>query len=130
MPVDFLGVGWKFPVEVQAGVASMASHEESIRQSMWIVLTTSRGERVMRPDFGCGLSDLVFSLNNPNTAGLAAYEVRHSLQQWEPRIEVLGIAVNSAGRGEILEIHIEYRILDTNSRQNLVFPFYLKRSEG
>jgi uncharacterized protein len=125
MAVDFLGVGWNFPVKVEAGVAHMSAYEESIRQSMWIILTTSYGERVMRPDFGSGLNDLVFSLNNSATAGLAAYHVRHSLQLWEPRIEVLEVTVQSIKGEDALNIHVEYRIHATNSRQNLVFPFYL-----
>jgi phage baseplate assembly protein W len=130
MSTEFLGVGWNFPVRVDKGSVRMAAYEESIRQSIWIILSTSRGERAMRPEFGCGLNDLVFALNNAATVGQAAYEVRHALELWERRIELLGIVVNSAGRGEILEIHIEYRILSTNSRYNLVYPFYLKRSEA
>ena len=130
MPAEFLGVGWSFPVEVDQGSARMAAYEESVRQSIWIILGTSRGERVMRPDFGCGLNDLVFSLNNASTAGMVAYEVRHALELWERRMELLTVNVTSAGRGEILEIHIEYRIPKTNSRYNLVYPFYLSRGEA
>jgi uncharacterized protein len=102
MAVDFLGVGWNFPVKVEGGVAQMAAYEESIRQSMWIVLTTSYGERVMRPDFGCGLNDLVFALNNSATAGLAAYQVRNSLQMWEPRIEILDVSADALKGEDIL----------------------------
>lgn len=129
MPAEFLGVGWSFPLEVQDGKVRMAEFEESVRQSIWTILSTSRGERVMRPEFGCGLSDLVFSLNNAATAGLAAYEVRHALDLWEPRIETTSVAVTSGGIGEFLEIYIEYRILRTNSRYNLVYPFYLRRRD-
>jgi uncharacterized protein len=129
MPAEFLGVGWIFPLEVQDGKVRMAEFEESVRQSIWTILSTSRGERVMRPEFGCGLNTLVFSPNNAATAGLAAYEVRHALDLGEPRIETTSVAVASTGGGELLEISIEYRILQTNSRYNLVYPFYLRRGE-
>jgi len=126
MPVDFLGVGWNFPVKVEGGLARMAAYEESIRQSIWIILMTSQGERKMRPGFGCGLNDLVFSLNNAATAGLAGYEVRRALKLWEPRIQLLDVSVYNAKAQDTLSISIEYKILQTNSRQNLVFPFYLR----
>jgi phage baseplate assembly protein W len=127
MPADFLGTGWSFPVEFEAGSARTAQYEESIRQSIWIILGTSRGERVMRPQFGCGIHDYVFGTSSPQTIGLVASEVRQALVTWEPRIEVEEIRVRSAGRGEVLEILIEYRVRATNSRENLVYPFYLER---
>src|ERR1700712_1579433 len=98
MPADFLGTGWSFPVEFEACSARTAQYEESIRQSIWIILGTSRGERVMRPQFGCGIHDYVFGTSSPQTIGLVASEVRQALVTWEPRIEVEEIRVRSAGR--------------------------------
>ena len=73
MPKPFLGVGWSFPVDLQdSGAIRVAAYEESVRQAIWIILGTSKGERVMRPDFGCGIYDLVFEVNSASTAGKVA----------------------------------------------------------
>ena len=90
---DFLGLGWNFPVTTGAGgqIASAPSAEEGIRQSIWLILSTAPGERVMRPDFGCGISNLVFGVNNAGTANAVARAVREALSQWEPRIDVLDV---------------------------------------
>ena len=127
----FLGVGWAFPVGAGAdGVVRMAEYEESVRQAIWIVLGTAKGERAMRPDFGCGIYDLVFEPNSPSTAGRVAQEVRDALLMFEPRIDVLDVQTQSAGGGEVLLISIDYQVRATNNAFNLVYPFYLERSAG
>lgn len=132
MSSTFLGQGWKFPVDVDVhdrNRIALVAYEESIRQAIWLILGTARGERVMRPDFGCGIHDLVFSINNATTAGLVDHEVRQALIWWEPRIDVLQVDVNSDARNPgLLLIRIDYLIRSTNSRFNLVYPFYLERS--
>jgi uncharacterized protein len=130
MPAEFLGIGWKFPVAVTAGgQIDRAYYEDSISDAIWLILGTARGERVMRPDFGCGIHDLVFSVNNATTAGLVGKEVREALVRWEPRIELLDVEVTpKPGEPHILLIGIEYRIRATNNVFNLVYPFYLERS--
>ena len=128
MASDFLGVGWGFPI-VFRGAFQTAEHDESIRQSIQIILETARGERVMRPGFGCGLHERVFALNDSLTRGVVAEDVREALLHWEPRIEVLNVTVTSAGAAdEILNISIDYRVRSTDNRFNLVYPFYLDRS--
>lgn len=134
MPISVLGVGWGFPValddvsQTQAARFAVAEYEESVRQSISIILSTAKGERVMRPDFGSGLSELAFAVNNQTTQAMAAFEVREALQNWEPRIEVLRVETSSAGdRGEQLMIFIDYRVRTTDNRFNLVYPFYLDR---
>jgi uncharacterized protein len=129
MPSEFMGKGWSFPVQVEDNARiEIARHEESIRQAIWIILGTARGERVMRPDFGCGIYDLVFAVNTPGTAGQLAIEVRRALLQWEPRIQVLDVQVNAGSEmGEVL-ININYQVRATNTVFNLVYPFYLERS--
>ena len=123
---DFLGRGWSFPVQPTAtGQAAMSAEEQSIREAIWIILATSPGERVMRPDFGCGIHDLVFALNDADTAGSVQKKVRDALIRWEPRINVLGVDVEVKGRGEVLLINIHYRVRTTNNFFNLVYPFYL-----
>jgi phage baseplate assembly protein W len=128
MSGDFLGLGWNFPVTTDPGgqIALSPSPEEGIRQSIWTILSTAPGERVMRPDFGCGLSDLVFAVNNAGTASAVAAAVREALAVWEPRIDVLDVyAAADPERPNVLLIEIDYQIRSSNSRFNLVYPFYL-----
>lgn len=133
MVPQVLGVGWGFPVsreheDDRQRCLGVAAYEESVRQSIFIILSTAKGERVMRPDFGCGLHELVFGVNNSSTQGMAEFEVRDALLQWEPRIDVLQVNARAGGsRGEQLIISIEYRVRATDSRFNLVYPFYLDR---
>ena len=128
MAEDFWGKGWKFPVAVDAttGKISMSEYEEDIREAIWIILSTSKGERVMRPDFGCGIHDFVFASINTTTLGLVESTVYEALILWEPRIELLDVTVSSeqAGMGKLL-IEIHYRVRTTNNEFNLVYPFYL-----
>src|ERR1044071_5989883 len=101
MSKPFLGVGWAFPVAADGNRAiQLAEYEESVRQSIWIILGTAKGERLMRPNFGCGIYDLVFEVNSPSTAGRVAQEVRDALLMFEPRIDVLGVQAQPAGGGE------------------------------
>lgn len=127
MSASFLGVGWKFPVSLDRGRIAMAAFEESIRESIWIILATGRGERKMRPDFGCGIHDLVFATSSGETVGRVAAEVRQALILWEPRIDVINVAAGSdESEPTRLLIQIEYRVRATNNRFNLVYPFYLE----
>lgn len=127
MTSEFLGIGWGFPVTEENGEISVARHEESIRQAIWMILGTAPGERMMRPDFGCGIHDLVFAVNSPGTAGRVASEVRQALLQWEPRIDVLDVAAAPDNyQPERLLIRIEYHVRATNNRFNQVYPFYLE----
>ena len=122
----FLGVGWKFPVQVDANKVAISRYDELVQESIRIILGTSRGERVMRPDFGADLKRLAFAPNNTSTAGLAIFYVQEALKKWEPRIELLNVDANPDGEsGQILLITIEYRIVSTNTEHNLVYPFYL-----
>lgn len=128
MSSSFLGTGWSFPIELDdGGQIRMASDEDSIRQSVWTILSTSPGERVMLPDFGCGIGDFVFSVNNAGLAGQVADAVREALAVWEPRIDVLDVnAFPDQTNPNLLLVEIGYRIRSTNSRYNLVYPFYLE----
>jgi uncharacterized protein len=126
---DFLGLGWNFPVGLDGGgqIALTSDGEQSVRQSIWTILATSPGERVMRPDFGCGIHDLVFGVNNAATATAVTRAVREALATWEPRIDVLDVyASPDPTRPSVLVIEINYQVRSTNSRFNLVYPFYLE----
>ncbi|MBE9594780.1 MAG: GPW/gp25 family protein [Proteobacteria bacterium] len=130
MAKEFLGRGWKFPVNVSsAGQIEMSEHEEDIKDAIWIILSTSKGERVMRQDFGCGIYDFVFATINTATLGMVEASVREALTLWEPRIELVNVnvSVGKAEEGKLL-ISIDYRVRSTNNEFNLVYPFYLKES--
>jgi phage baseplate assembly protein W len=125
---QFQGTGWKFPVRTDVlGHSVFSSGEENIRESMWLILSTARGERMMRPEFGCGIHDLVFAPINAGTLGLIEANVQEALTFFEPRIDVINVNVSDkeAAQGKLL-ISIDYRIRITNNEFNLVFPFYLK----
>lgn len=127
MDSDFLGVGLNFPFQLdEQGQLQMAHDEESIRQAIWLILSTAPGERLMRPDFGCGLHELVFGVNNQGTTSAIEEEVRNALARWEPRIDVLDVyTAPDAAAANCLLIEINYQVRTTNSRFNLVYPFYL-----
>jgi phage baseplate assembly protein W len=129
MSSDFLGVGWASPLQLDAHrQIALAHYEESVRQAIWMILGTARGERVMRPNFGCGIHDLVFATGGAGTAGRIATEVRQALIQWEPRIDIVNVAVTAADTTtpNSLLIEIEYKVRATNNQFNLVYPFYLE----
>ncbi len=131
MAKEFLGKGWKFPVNVDAqGEIHMSEYEQDIKEAIWIILTTSKGERVMRPDFGCGIHDYVFTVINTTTLSLIENSVREALVLWEPRIEVLAVDISreKINEGQLL-VSIDYRVRTTNNRFNLVYPFYLTEGE-
>lgn len=128
MSKDFLGRGWSFPVAADAtGRVRMSEYEEDVRESIRIILMTAKGERVMRPDFGSGLHDFVFASMSVTVMGSIQAAVKDALVQWEPRVQVLAVNVQSE-EGDIgrLNIDVEYRVRATNNRFNFVFPFYLK----
>lgn len=128
MSKPFLGTGWSWPVALdEQGELALARFDDSVHQSVWIILGTAKGERVMRPDFGCGIYDLVFEPATASTFGRIAEAVREALLLLEPRIDVRDIQVEPAGRGEVLLIKIEYEVRATNNVFNLVYPFYLER---
>lgn len=127
MAKKFLGVGWKFPVKLNAsGRFELSKYEEDIEESIRIILGTIPGERVMQPEFGCGIYEYVFSTINISNLALIEEEVKKALTLYEPRIEIIKIkAYPDTNRDGVILIDIEYRVISTNTRQNLVYPFYL-----
>ena len=125
----FLGRGWGFPVRVddKVGTIRFAEYETDIQQSMWIILSTSKGERVMRPEFGCGIHDLVFEVINTTTLTDIEENVREALALFESRIEVKQVkALSNRGLDGQLRISIDYEVRGTNNQSNFVYPFYIK----
>lgn len=128
---DFLGRGWKFPVAVDAtGRIALSEYEDDVREAIRIILMTSKGERVMQPDFGAGLYGFVFASMNSTNLGRIQRAVEDALIKWEPRVQVTAVSVEP-DQGELgkLLINIDYRVRATNTRFNLVFPFYLKEQK-
>jgi phage baseplate assembly protein W len=137
----FLGQGVGFPVSLNgSGKLQTAEYEESVRQSILIILGTAKGERLMRPDFGCGIYDLVFEINSASVAGKISQAVQEAILKFEPRVDVLDVKVTSgfltnrdfeaAQNGSVLMIEIKYQVRTSNNVFNLVYPFYLERSAG
>jgi phage baseplate assembly protein W len=123
---SFLGTGWafRFGVDGRGGIA-MASEEQAIERSIRLILSTAKGERRMRPNFGCGIHDLVFAPNDATTAGLIRYHVTEALGWWEPRIDVNEVDVRTDvdDPARVL-VEIRYIIKATNDERSLVYPFY------
>ncbi|KQC04767.1 MAG: baseplate protein [Methanoculleus sp. SDB] len=124
---EFLGTGWKFPIKTDSsGHIALSTGEEDISEAIRIILLTSPGERVMRPDFGCGIRDYIFASMNAKTLALIETSVREALIKYEPRIEVLDVKADAtdAALGKLL-IGLIYRVRATNTVFNRVYPFYL-----
>ena len=124
---SFLGSGVAFPLAVGPdGGLRLAAGEASITQSIWLILSTAPGERVMNSEFGCGIQNLVFAPNTAATHAEVAHHVEEALLRFEPRIEVLDVRV--AGEGDldnVLLIAVDYRVRDNNTLNNLVYPFFI-----
>ena len=131
MSKPFLGVGVSFPLRTdREGELGLAAYEESVRQSILMILGTARGERVMRPDFGCSVYDLVFEPNTTATAGRISQAVQAALLRFESRIDVIEVYVRPDRDGRCLHVSIDYEVRATNNVFNLVYPFYLEGGTG
>lgn len=124
---SFLGTGWSFPprFEKRANKVALVSDEEDIRESLMILLSTRPGERVMNPLYGCNLDDLLFAPLNLTLKTYVADLIETAILYFEPRIDLdkVQISENNDLEGELL-IELDYRIRSTNTRRNLVYPFY------
>ncbi len=128
----FLGHGLGFPVEVDdQGKLPYASAETKVQQSLLIILGTAQGQRVMRPDFGSRLHELVFEPINASTKGRIVQYVTEAISKWESRVDVQRVDVTEdlATEGKLL-VDIKYRVRATNSIFNLVYPFYLREGSN
>ena len=127
----YLGKGWRFPVDIdRTGGVSISIFEDNIRDSVFIILGTALGERIMRPTFGCQIHDLIFAPNNPTTCGLAAHYCEEALEKWEPRIKAVKAKARPApDEPNKILIEISYTIIANSTVRNLVYPFYLKTEE-
>jgi phage baseplate assembly protein W len=124
---DFVGRGFTWPLGVDhTGAIALTRAGGDLEDSIRVVLLTAPGERLMRPQFGCRIWDLMFEPVNANLLGLISQAVRDALAQWEPRIEVEDVTpVQDAESSGTVQITIAYRVRATNDRRNLVYPFYV-----
>lgn len=127
---SFLGTGWSFPpkFEKETGTIAMVTNEEDIRESLNILLSTSLGERVMQPKYGCDLNDYMFESLSSSVIGYIKDRVKNSILLYEPRIIAEKIDVTADGSFDLIEgkftIEVEYSIPGTNSRFNYVYNYY------
>ena len=125
---SFLGTGVAFPFSINRySEVAKSSFEDSVEESIKIILSTKPGERIMRPDFGCRIHELMFAPNTTDTHNLAIYYVIDALKKWENRILIQDVTVDKISDSGI-NINISYQIRDTNSFYNLVYPFYLEEN--
>jgi phage baseplate assembly protein W len=127
MTNEILGKGWTFPfgTDPNGGIV-LSEYEENIKESILLILSTAKGERVMRPDFGCGIHDYVFEVVNTTTTALMKSSIKDALLKFEPRITVQDVSTDADRiKNGLLLINIQYTVISTNNQSNLVYPFYL-----
>ncbi|ELY91715.1 GPW/gp25 family protein [Natrialba hulunbeirensis JCM 10989] len=132
MADEFLGTGWQHPVTSDhRGDIELSSADDDIQEAIRIILGTAKGERIMRPEFGCEIHDHVYSAASPATLNLIESSVREALVRWEPRIDIVDVDARTAtdDPNRIL-IEIEYHVRSTNSLSNMVYPFHITEGDG
>ncbi len=125
-PPDLIGVGWRFPITVDGrGGIAMTSGERDIEEAIRLILETPKGYRLMRPEFGCRIHELLYAPINTSTIVTACRYVEEALAWWEPRIEVLRVeSTHRPEQDHTIPLVIAYRVRATHDERSLVFPFY------
>jgi phage baseplate assembly protein W len=121
----FLGRGWAFPVTFlrESSQVNLVENEEDIRQSLIILLNTTIGERVLRPEYGANMEDLLFEALNVTTATMITNRIKRAILFHEPRVKVEEVDMKPDFQEGRIEVLISYFIISTNNRQNLVYPY-------
>jgi uncharacterized protein len=128
---SFLGTGWNFPPRFREQDRSLelVSEEDDIRQSLFLLIATAPGERIMNPEYGCDLNSLIFERISESLRHKIRLMVSRAIFQFEPRVIVENIDIHLVSTEPgILHIVVDYTVIQTNSRDNIVYPFY--REEG
>ena len=122
---SFLGRGWAFPVSfsLESQQVRLAENEEDIQQSLIILLNTTLGERIMRPDYGANMEDLLFEALNVTTANMIANRIKQAILYHEPRVKTEDIDLRPNYNEGRIEVVVSYLIIATNNRRNLVYPY-------
>ena len=130
---DVIGRGWAFPLRIdgRGGIALAHDHEE-LDGAIRLILATTPGERVMRPEFGCAIWDQLFATSDPNSLGVMEQAVREAIGRWEPRVVLESVRARpDPDDPSAVHIDVTYVVASSNDRRNLVFPFYvIPREEG
>ena len=122
---DFIGHGWAFPAAINRnGAIRLVTGVEEVDAAIRMILSTVPGERVMRPEFGCAMWEMLFAPLTAGTVGLIEQAVKEALDRWEPRIEVQAVDAEATQATGTVHITVAYRVKSTNDTRNLVFPFY------
>ncbi len=122
-----IGQGWSFPIRINAkGGLDWSTGPDRIQAAIWIVLSTSLGERLMRPTFGAGIKDYVFESNSDMVRARLETAIQNALTEWEPRIQLVSVQASaSPDQDSLVLVSIDYQIRDTNELYNMVYPFFL-----
>ncbi|HNP69763.1 MAG TPA: GPW/gp25 family protein [Kouleothrix sp.] len=123
---DLIGSGWRFPIGIgpRGGIA-LASDADELEQAMLLILSTPKRQRLMRPEFGCQIHDLLFAPLNTSTLTAAEHYVREALAWWEPRVEIIDVLADPAANGNgVIKIAVRYIVKSTHDERSLVYPFY------
>jgi phage baseplate assembly protein W len=128
---SFMGRGFNFPIRVDGnGSMEMSEDEDNIQQAIHLILGTAKGERLYRSGFGCAIHDLVFQPNNQVTASRVAAAVKEALITFEPRIMDVEVEASPDGyQANLMNVQIQYVVRALNKRENMVYPFYLRRED-
>jgi len=132
MDRNILGKGWKFPVDIDVhGNIAASGYEKSIEESIGIILSTTPGERLMHPDFGCKINEIIFFPNSSRTVSLAVNYIKEAIIKWEPRVILKSVTGEQDSDNPVkINISIDYEIRSVNTFFNMVYPFYLERGES
>ena len=123
--MDFVGNGWGFPAAIsRTGSVRLFGGGDDVDAAIRMILATVPGERVMRPDFGCGMWELIFAPITASTLGMVEQAVREAVDRWEPRADLQEVLASGDPETGTVLIELSYRIRATNDVRNLVFPFY------
>ena len=127
MANSLIGLGWRFPIlPDETGSLSYVGGGPNVEQSLKILLLTDLRERVMRADFGCQAPTLVFAPGSVQYLGLLETTIQEAIRDWEPRVETESVRAEVDAEDETrVTVSIDYIVRQTNTRNNLVFPFYL-----
>lgn len=122
-----IGKGWAFPIHLDdRNRVALTNEDNEISQSIYVILSTYPGERVMRPEFGCRIHDYVFAPANDSTCAGVELEVRQAIQRWEPRINLTSVKAGPDPKADgLLMVEIKYELKTTRDPRALIFPFYI-----
>ena len=132
MAKEFLGRGLTFPLRIGVdGSFSLSEYETDIREAIGIIISTAQGERAMRPDFGCGIHDMVFAPMSSAMLSKVENDVKEALVKYEPRIDLdeVKVTADDSITGKLL-VQVDYHVRDTNNAFNYVYDFYLHEGNG